>query len=105
MNEQPIKSIAEQKRNDVVFIGEKPLMNYVSSLVMVFTVKGANSVVVKARGKHIAKAVDVVEAATKRFLEKSVATDKIDIGSDDFTNKQGRKVRVSWIEVTLNKKQ
>jgi len=91
---------------NVVFIGTKPFMNYVTSVVMQFTTKGAEKVVVKARGKFISRCVDVVEVATKRFLKDSMDTsiDDIKIGSEQFTNKEGRNVRVSFMEITLGKK-
>jgi len=86
-----------------VFIGNKPFMNYVTAVVMQFTTKNAPEVIVKARGKFISRAVDVAEVASKRFLENSVKVKDIQISSEDFTNKEGREVRVSNIEITLTK--
>ena len=41
----------EKKYNsNVVFIGEKPFMNYVTGVVMQFTTQNSNEVIVKARG-------------------------------------------------------
>ena len=34
-----------------IFVGQKPFMNYVTSVVMQFTTKNADEVIVKARGK------------------------------------------------------
>lgn len=87
-----------------VFIGEKPFMNYVTSVVMQFTARGASSVVIKARGKFISRAVDVSEVARKRFLENAVEVRNIAINSEEFENKEGKQVRVSSIEITLAKK-
>ena len=87
-----------------MFIGGKPFMNYVTGVVMQFTTKNAGEVVIKARGKFISRAVDVAEVAAKRFLEGSVVTKGIVINSEAFTNKEGREVRVSTIEITLAKK-
>ena len=70
---------------------------------MQFTTLGAEEVVVKARGKFIAKAVDISEVAMKRFLENKIKPDKILIDSKEFTNKEGRQVRVSSIEIYLKK--
>lgn len=70
---------------------------------MQFTTLGSSEVVIKARGKFIAKAVDIAEVAMKRFLENQVKTDKILIDSEEFTNKEGRQVRVSTIEIYLKK--
>ncbi len=86
-----------------IFIGPKPFMNYVTGVVMQFTTKGANEVIVKARGKFISRAVDVAEVAAKRFLENAVSLKDIKIDSEEFTNKEGRNVRVSSIEITLAK--
>lgn len=87
-----------------IFIGGKPFMNYVTGVVMQFTTKGAAEVVVKARGKFIARAVDVSEVAAKRFLEEQVEVKNIKIDSEEFKNNEGRDVRVSSIEITLGKK-
>ena len=86
-----------------IFIGPKPFMNYVTGVVMQFTTKGASEVIVKARGKFISRAVDVAEVAAKRFLENSVSIKDIKVDSEEFTNKEGRNVRVSSIEITMGK--
>ncbi len=89
---------------NIVFIGSKPFMNYVTGVVMQFTTKGSNEVVVKARGKFISRAVDVAEVATKRFLkEHGIKIKDIKIDSEEFENKEGKKVNVSTIEITLTK--
>lgn len=87
-----------------VFIGEKPFMNYVTGVVMQFTTKDAPEVIIKARGKFIARAVDVSEVASKRFLEGQIEVKDIKIDSEEFQNKEGKQVRVSTIEITLKKK-
>lgn len=95
-----------RKKSDenVVFIGSKPFMNYVTAVVMQFTTKGSNEVIVKARGKFISRAVDVSEVATKRFLkEHGIKVKDIKIDSEEFENQEGRKVNVSIIEITLTK--
>ncbi|GIU69699.1 MAG: DNA-binding protein [Candidatus Woesearchaeota archaeon] len=90
-------------KDNQVFVGTKPFMNYVTSLVMQFTTKGADEVFLKARGKFISKAVDVVEVTTKRFLKDQIYVKNIKIDSEDFKNKEGKDVRVSTIEITLAK--
>ena len=87
-----------------IFIGNKPFMNYVTGVVMQFTTKNASEVIVKARGKFIARAVDVAEVSSRRFLDDTVEVKDIQIGSEEFENKEGRQVRVSTIEITLKKK-
>jgi DNA-binding protein len=72
---------------------------------MQFTTKGAREVIVRARGKFISRAVDVAEVATKRFLkEHNIAVKDIKIDSEEFDNKEGRRVNVSTIDITLAKK-
>lgn len=103
--------MAEEKKTErrgdenVVYIGSKPFMNYVTGVVMQFTTKGSNEVIVKARGKFISRAVDVAEVAAKRFLkENNITVKDIKINSEEFENKEGKKVNVSTIEITLSKK-
>jgi len=90
--------------DNVIFVGNKPFMNYVTGVVMQFTTKGSNEVVVKARGKFISRAVDIAEVATKRFLkEHNVDVKDIKIDSEEFENKEGKRVNVSTMEITLKK--
>ncbi len=86
-----------------IFIGNKPFMNYVTGVVIQFTSKNADDVIIKARGKFISRAVDVAEVASKRFLENSVGVSGIKIDSEGFKSEEGRDVRVSTIEITLSK--
>lgn len=87
-----------------IFIGAKPFMNYVTGVVMQFTTKNAQDVTIKARGKFISRAVDVAEVAARRFLDNRVGVVDIQINSEEFTNNEGRQVRVSTIEIVLSKK-
>ena len=86
-----------------IFVGGKPFMNYVTGVVMQFTTKNAEEVIVKARGKFISRAVDVAEVASKRFLEGQIEVKDIKIDSEEFQNKEGKQVRVSTIEVKLGR--
>ena len=98
----------EQKKkedNNVVFIGTKPFMNYVTSVVMQFTLRKSKEVAIKARGKFINRAVDVAEVVRKKFLkDKNIDLKGINIDSEELENKEGKKVNVSTIEITLAKK-
>lgn len=90
--------------HNTVFVGSRPFMNYVTGVIMQFTTQGASEVKVKARGKFISRAVDIVEVASKRFLENTVGIKDININSEEFENKEGKTVRVSTIEITLSRK-
>ena len=102
--EETPKEAPRSGADNNIFVGGKPFMNYVTGVVMQFTTKNANEVIVKARGKFISRAVDVSEVAAKRFLEGSVAVKDIKIDSEEFQNKEGKQIRVSIIEITLAKK-
>jgi len=73
---------------------------------MQFTTQGASEVLVKARGRFISRAVDVVEVATKRFLvgQVELKDNGIKIDSEEFQNKEGKQVRVSTVEIAVIKK-
>ncbi|MFP4403714.1 MAG: DNA-binding protein Alba [Nanoarchaeota archaeon] len=90
-------------KDNMIYVGNKPFMNYVTSVVMQFTTKNAESVIIKARGKFISRAVDISEVALKRFLKDQIKIDNIKIDSEEFENKEGKQVRVSTIEITLAK--
>ncbi|MDP2628982.1 MAG: DNA-binding protein Alba [Nanoarchaeota archaeon] len=94
----------EQNEN-VIFVGAKPFINYIKGVTMQFTSKNKTEVIIKARGKFISKAVDLAEVIKKKFSENPKAKVKnIKIDSDDFENKDGRKVKVSEIEITIMRK-
>ncbi len=64
--------MAEQKTaENVVFIGVKPVMNYVLAVITQFN-QGINEITLKARGKAISRAVDVAEIVRNRFLPTMV---------------------------------
>jgi archaea-specific DNA-binding protein len=86
-----------------IFVGGKPFMNYVTAVVMQFTTKNAEEILIKARGKFISRAVDISEVASKRFLEGQIEVKEIRIDSEEFQNKEGKQVRVSTIEIILKR--
>lgn len=92
-----------QNNDNTIFIGGKPLMNYVTGVVMQFTTQKADEVKISSRGKFISKAVDVAEVARKRFLkELNISVKEIKIDSQEF-DKEGKKINVSTIDIILKK--
>mgnify|MGYP001562129168 CR=1 FL=1 len=92
------------EKDNIIFIGIKPFMNYVTGVVIQFKNKGQDEVIVSARGKFISKAVDVVEVARRTFLkEENIQVKDIKIASEQFENKEGRRIFVSSIEIFLIK--
>lgn len=86
---------------DTIFIGKKPVMTYVTALMMHFT-GGSNTLTVKARGRSISTAVDVVEVARRRFFEGKLAVKNIVIGTE-VIGEGGDTRNVSTIEITVEK--
>ncbi|MCJ7762617.1 DNA-binding protein Alba [Candidatus Bathyarchaeota archaeon] len=89
--------------NNAVLIGKKPVMNYVLACITLFH-SGAKEVSIKARGKAISHAIDVVEVVRRRFLP-DVKVAKIDIGTDQIPpQEEGNTLtNVSTIEITLQR--
>jgi len=105
MQEKKETEKPEKKSEDnTIFIGGKPLMNYVTGVMMQFKTKNAPEVIVRSRGKFISKAVDVAEVARKKFLKEfNLAVKSIKIDSEEFENKEGRKINVSTLDIVLSK--
>ena len=85
---------------NVVYIGRKPVMSYVLAVMTHLNRLDAKEVVLKARGSAITTAVDTVEVTRRRFME-TLQVDKIDVGTEELTQQDGRKRAVSTIEITL----
>lgn len=86
--------------DNVVFIGNKPVMNYVLAIVTQFN-NGAPEISVKARGKAISRAVDAVEVSRNRFLQ-GTKIKEIKIGTEKIATDRGDS-NVSTIEIILAK--
>ncbi|MDF0590319.1 MAG: DNA/RNA-binding protein Alba [Methanothrix sp.] len=86
--------------DDVVFVGSKPVMNYVLAVVTQFN-SGAKEVKVMARGRAISRAVDVAEVSRSRFLG-DVHVKDIQISTETLNTDRGE-TNVSAIEITLSK--
>ncbi len=85
----------------VVFVGNKPVMNYVLATITQFN-EGVGNVVIKARGRAISRAVDVAEIVRNRFLPNVKVSD-IKIDTEELDSAQGRQLNVSTIEIYLAK--
>jgi archaea-specific DNA-binding protein len=86
----------------VVFVGNKPLMKYVTAVIMQFNAENLKKVTIKSRGKFISKAVDVEEIVRKKFLkEKNLKLSEIKIDSEEFVNKEGKPLTVSTLMLVL----
>lgn len=101
-------AVAEEKpavkekptEENTVFIGIKPVMNYVLAVITQFNT-GAGDVTLKARGKAISRAVDVAEITRNRFLQ-GLQVQNILIGTEEVQGERGA-TNVSTIEIVLGK--
>lgn len=92
----------ERRRDDnTVYVGKKGTMGYVLAVVTQFN-NGASNVTVKARGKLISRAVDVVEIVRHRFMPDA-KVDNIAIATEELTSEDGSKSKVSSIEIRIQK--
>jgi DNA-binding protein len=92
---------ATQTEN-VVLIGRKPVMNYVTACITFFN-SGEKQVIVKARGRAICRAVDTVELLRRAFI-KDLEIKEINIGTEElFRVEGGQKSNISTIEITVTK--
>jgi len=91
----------EVAAGSVVFVGNKPVMSYVLAC-MTHLNSGSNKIVVKARGRAIPRAVDSVEVLRRSFA-KGVELEGINLSTEEVDREQGRKSKVSAIEISLIK--
>ncbi|WNZ30403.1 MAG: DNA-binding protein Alba [Candidatus Bathyarchaeota archaeon] len=89
--------------NNIVLIGKKPVMNYVTACITFFNSSGENNVVVKARGRAICKAVDAVELLRRAFIKNleisNVSIDTVEL----FRSEDNQKSNISTIEIIIKK--
>lgn len=90
----------QQLKENTVFVGNKPVMNYVLAVVTQFN-NGADEVTIKARGKAISRAVDTAEISLNRFLDGIAKKDIIT--STEIIDTDTGKTNVSSIEIILAK--
>ncbi len=88
---------------NLVRIGQKPVMNYVTACVTLFN-SGNGEVMVRARGQAIEKAIDTVQMLRHGFL-KNVLIKSVNVGSEDVTRFDGTRGNISTIEITLSQEE
>jgi len=76
-------------------------MAYVTAILMQIN-SGSNELSIKARGRAISAAVDVVEVCRRRFFEGKLHVKDIAIGTEQL-GEEGQVRNVSTIEITVTK--
>ena len=87
--------------DNIVFVGKKGTMAYVLAVVTQIN-QGAKTILIKARGRAISRAVDVAEIVRNKFVAGS-KIDNINISTEEIKTEEGTPLKVSAIEITLSK--
>jgi DNA-binding protein len=99
--QMPVQPHERRRDDNTVYVGKKGTMGYVLAVVTQFN-NGANEVTVKARGKLISRAVDVVEIVRHRFMPNA-KVGNIAISTEELASEDGSMTKVSSIEIKLQK--
>jgi len=85
---------------NVVYVGSKPVMSYVTAILTSLN-DNPEGVTVKARGRAISTAVDAAEVTRTRFVTDLKPT--VNIGTEKMPGEGGSTRNVSTIEIILKK--
>jgi len=86
---------------DTIFIGKKPIMAYATAVMMHFQ-SGSKVLTIRARGRAISTAVDVVEVVRRRFFAGKLSVKEIAIGTQ-VIGEGGDTRNVSTIDIKIEK--
>jgi len=89
------------EERDVIFVGTKPIMTYVSATLTQLSTRP--TVTIKARGKRITQAVDVSQMIVKRMDSVGYFVSDVRISSDSLTSQDGKQRNVSTMEIDISK--
>ncbi len=84
-----------------VLVGKKPLMSYVLAVITQLS-EAKGDVVIKARGRSISSAVDIVQIVKNKFA-KDAKIGEVKLGTQEVEAKEGGKINVSTIEISIRK--
>jgi archaea-specific DNA-binding protein len=95
-------SRAETRRaSNEILIGKKPLMTYVTATLV--QLANEPTVVVKARGRSITRAVDVAQIIVKRMGNIGYKIGRVKIDSQIIQSEDGKERNVSTIEIEISR--
>jgi DNA-binding protein len=85
----------------MVIVGRsKPILNYVTACITIFN-QGERSLVIRARGEAINKAVDLFHLLKNKFIG-DIGISKVSIDGDTI-NSNGKQMNLPVLEITLNR--
>src|SRR5512145_465096 len=94
-------TVRPSKPSNEIFIGKKPLMTYVTATLV--QLANEPTVVIKARGKSITRAVDVAQIIVKRMDTLGYKIGPIVLGSETVQSEDGKLRNVSTIDVPISR--
>ena len=86
---------------DIIYIGKKPLMAYVTSTLI--QLSNIPSVTIKARGMSIGRAVDVSQIISRKTENAGYSIGNIKLGSESLESQDGRMRNVSTIDIEVKR--
>ena len=86
---------------DIIYIGKKPLMAYVTSTLI--QLSNISCVTIKARGMSIGRAVDVSQIISRKTENAGYSIGNIKIGSESLESQDGRMRNVSTIDIEVKR--
>ena len=89
------------EERDIIFVGTKPIMVYVSATLTQLSTR--TTVTIKARGKRITQAVDVSQMILKRMDSVGYVISDVRISSASLTSQDGKQRNVSTMEIDISK--
>jgi DNA-binding protein len=84
---------------NIIYIGRKPVMNYVLAVLTHFNQDKMENVTLQARGKAISTAVDTAEVTKNRFMPN--LTSIVQIGTEKMSGLEGGTRNVSTMQIVL----
>lgn len=97
--ETKTKAKTEEVRTQV-FVGKKGVMAYVLAVITQFS-EGAKTISIKARGKSISRAIDVLEIVKNKDM--GIKVEAINTSTEEVETDDGRPLKVSAIEIVIKK--
>jgi DNA-binding protein len=90
-----------RRASNEILIGKKPLMTYVTATLV--QLANEPTVVVKARGRSITRAVDVAQIIVKRMGNIGYKISRVKIDSQIIQSEDGKERNVSTIEIEISR--
>ena len=85
---------------DVIFIGKKPLMTYVTAAIIQLATQPV--VTIKARGLTTAIAIDVAQSVLNK-TKPAFEIESVKLGSESLVSSDGRNRDVSTIDISIKR--